>query len=158
MRYLMERLRYILPTAGRIRDFHPLECAPAGRTTKELAPFETSSFSFLYEIFTLCLSRVSCPWAYKLETSSFSLWNYYTSFIKSFEPLSLLTFNSKLAPSLLFMKFLYFVYLEFRTPELINFCLSRVSCPWAYKLGPWAYKLLPEHFIERLSKWHCYKL
>ena len=23
---------YILPTAGRIRDFHPLERAPAGRT------------------------------------------------------------------------------------------------------------------------------
>ena len=25
---------YILPTAGRIRDFHPLERAPAGRTIK----------------------------------------------------------------------------------------------------------------------------
>lgn len=25
----------ILPTAGRIRDFHPLEHAPAGRTTKK---------------------------------------------------------------------------------------------------------------------------
>lgn len=27
---------YILPTAGRIRDFHPLERTPAGRTTKRL--------------------------------------------------------------------------------------------------------------------------
>jgi len=26
---------YILPTAGRIRDFHPLERVPAGRTIKK---------------------------------------------------------------------------------------------------------------------------
>ena len=28
-------LGYILPTAGRIRDLHPLERAPAGRTAKK---------------------------------------------------------------------------------------------------------------------------
>ena len=28
----------ILPTTGRIRDFHPLERAPAGRTTKKRGP------------------------------------------------------------------------------------------------------------------------
>jgi len=27
---------YILPATGRIRDFHPLDCAHAGRTRKEL--------------------------------------------------------------------------------------------------------------------------
>ena len=31
-------LGYILPTAGRIRDFHPLERAPAGRTAKSRRP------------------------------------------------------------------------------------------------------------------------
>ena len=32
-------LSYILPATGRIRDLHPLEHAPAGRTTKEDGTF-----------------------------------------------------------------------------------------------------------------------
>ncbi|MDW7683422.1 MAG: hypothetical protein SCK29_04795 [Bacillota bacterium] len=28
-------LGYTLPTTGRVRDFHPLDCAHAGRTTKK---------------------------------------------------------------------------------------------------------------------------
>ena len=39
-------LGYSLPATGRLRDFHPLEYAPAGRTTKKKAP-ETLSFLLL---------------------------------------------------------------------------------------------------------------
>ena len=48
--------------------------APLGAPfKKELASFETSSFSFLYEIFTLRLSGVSSPWAYKCAISICSI-------------------------------------------------------------------------------------
>lgn len=42
----------ILPTAGRIRDFHPLERAPAGRTTKKtpyLCDMESCVFSSMQQ-------------------------------------------------------------------------------------------------------------
>ena len=40
---------YILPTAGRIRDFHPLERAPAGRTAKGIGQIKlTDAFSWFY--------------------------------------------------------------------------------------------------------------
>ena len=38
-------LGYILPTAGRIRDFHPLERALTGRTTKADLAYARSAFS-----------------------------------------------------------------------------------------------------------------
>ena len=37
---------YILPATGRIRDFHPLERAPAGRTIKNADPSEGAAFSY----------------------------------------------------------------------------------------------------------------
>ena len=37
-------LGYILPTAGRIRDLHPLERAPAGRTAKKNPRSEERGF------------------------------------------------------------------------------------------------------------------
>ena len=39
---------YILPTAGRIRDFHPLERAPAGRTKKAHRSHLASDLWVLY--------------------------------------------------------------------------------------------------------------
>lgn len=48
----------ILPTAGRIRDFHPLERAPAGRTTSASAAgvFRCGRFSVPVLFFFCCLS------------------------------------------------------------------------------------------------------
>ncbi|MDY5113485.1 MAG: hypothetical protein SPE66_07190, partial [Bilifractor sp.] len=40
----------ILPTAGRIRDSHPLERAPAGRTAKEQGKCNTLFF-FIFSVF-----------------------------------------------------------------------------------------------------------
>ncbi|MBQ7503508.1 hypothetical protein IJT93_12505, partial [bacterium] len=38
----------ILPTAGRIRDLHPLERALAGRTKKKAPPKQRFKFSSIY--------------------------------------------------------------------------------------------------------------
>ena len=49
----------ILPTAGRIRDFHPLERAPAGRTTKTVPRSFGSGglFAFLPAVLALSFQR-----------------------------------------------------------------------------------------------------
>ena len=63
-----------LPTAGRVREFHPLERAPAGRTTKE--EIDTCQF-FLslagHRIDTLYFFDRSCFWTIFLSYSFFSL-------------------------------------------------------------------------------------
>ena len=47
-----------LPTAGRVRDFHPLERVPAGHTAKKLwALFSTHSFSSIFKILPGFLSQ-----------------------------------------------------------------------------------------------------
>jgi len=48
---------YILPTAGRIRDFHPLERALAGRTKKELTDPIKSVSSFIMVDSEKCYHR-----------------------------------------------------------------------------------------------------
>jgi len=39
-------LGYALPATGRARDFHPLDCAHAGRTKKKRRAVKLSSFKF----------------------------------------------------------------------------------------------------------------
>lgn len=56
----------ILPTTGRIRDFHPLERAPAGRTTKK-AQFFFKESDFFYPLFTGFVG-FPCPYLPGKET------------------------------------------------------------------------------------------
>ncbi|MGO4972688.1 hypothetical protein ACTQ56_12055, partial [[Clostridium] aminophilum] len=51
---------YILPTTGRIRDFHPLETCAAGRTAsgKQL-PGNSRELFFLFYLAAL-ISRIAC--------------------------------------------------------------------------------------------------
>ena len=41
-------LGYSLPATGRLRDFHPLEHAPAGRTTKKVRQHTTLTYLFIF--------------------------------------------------------------------------------------------------------------
>ncbi|MCI5650284.1 MAG: hypothetical protein MR332_12840, partial [Fusicatenibacter sp.] len=45
---------YILPTAGRTRDFHPLETCAAGRTKKSdgMPVWTPIAFDFIYSVVT----------------------------------------------------------------------------------------------------------
>ena len=48
-----------LPTAGRVRDFHPLERAPAGRTIKSAAVFQQPPSHPVSIVFTYAANRPS---------------------------------------------------------------------------------------------------
>ena len=63
---------YNLPAVGRFRDFHPLECAPAGRTNAEPAPRFWWSWLILFNL---------CP-AFRAERVKDRLkdWNHSKGF------------------------------------------------------------------------------
>ena len=51
-------LSYILPAAGRIRDFHPLERALTGRTQKALSDLKPSQIALFFCCFLIGLQPV----------------------------------------------------------------------------------------------------
>ena len=66
----------ILPTAGWIRDFHPLERAPAGRTNKQRRPFTSG-----LRCFSVVCSTVRCDrTARKVRWPRTSRWAMRTRF------------------------------------------------------------------------------
>ena len=80
----------ILPTAGRIRDFHPLERAPAGRTTKQRLSGIPESLCLASFLIFLSLA----PEIGRFLCKSFQLWGTIRSPIMT----ALCTHNSRQAP------------------------------------------------------------